>query len=189
MKANFCDNGVMSIFITSYGVNVDAKYLWSMDENGAPVLTYNGGEENVLTRNEDGTYSFSDNYGNSYVVDAEALKAAIAEPEQIYTANAVNSSTMFVFFYSNHTCTVNFDLTSFGQEGQFYVTASGLWRVGENGLEMVIDGNPVEITAQIDEQHPENTSITFPVAENTYSLSPLFFIGKGEAVNQEGEAQ
>ena len=95
---------------------------------------------------------------------------------------------MFVFFYDNHTATVNFDLTSFGQEGSFYVTASGQWRLGEEHIDIVMDGLPVEITAELDPQHPENASITFPVAENTYALSPLFYV-KGEDDSQETEEE
>ncbi|MBR6029967.1 MAG: hypothetical protein IKP40_12855 [Clostridia bacterium] len=190
MKANFCDNGVMAVYMTSYGVNVDAKYLWAFAEDGSLSLTYNGGEENILRAAEDGSLVFDDNYGNTYQVDAEALRAAVKEPVKIYTASAVNSATMFVFFYDNHTCTVNFDLTSFGQAGQFYVTASGQWRVGENSVELVIDGAPVEITAEIDPQHPENNVITFPVAENTYRLSPLFYMsGQDNTAAEEGEAK
>ena len=187
MKANFCDNGVMAVFITSYGVNVDAKYLWSFDENGQLVLTYNGAEENILKTGEDGKLTFEDGYGNSYSVDAEALKAAVKEPVKIYTASSVNSKTMFVFFYDNHTATVNFDLSSFGQAGSYHVTASGQWKIGENGLEMVMDGKKVEFTGGVDQQKPEESSITFPVAENTYSVSPLFFTkGEAEAASAEG---
>ena len=175
MKANFCDNGVMAVFITSYGVNVDQKYLWKFDEAGQLVLTYNGGEENILTTDENGALTFTDGYNNTYTVDAEALKAAATEPEKIYTAASVNSKTMFVFFYSNHTFTVNFDLSSFGQAGSFHVTAEGQWRLGEKGIEMAVKGQMVEITADLNEARPESSSITFPVDENTYALSPLFY--------------
>ena len=192
MKANFCDNGVMAVFITSYGVNVDAKYLWAFDENGALTLTYNGGEENVLTDNGDGTFSFTDGYNNTYSVDPAALKEAVKEPTKIYTASSVNSKTMFVFFYDNHTFTVNFDLSGFGQAGQYHITKEGQWKLGENGVEMAAGGQAVEITAELDEAHPEASKITFPVDENTYSLSPLFYKtaqDNAETTTEEGGAQ
>ena len=184
MKANFCDNGVMAVFITSYGVNVDAKYLWSFDENGALVLTWNGGAENVLTDNGDGTFAFTDGYNNTYTVDPAALKEAVKEPAKIYTAASVNSKTMFVFYYDNHTFTVNFDLSSFGQAGKYHVTKQGQWRLGENGLEMAADGKLIEFTM--------GDAITFPVDENTYTVSEQFFKtaeDQTEAVSEEGNAQ
>ncbi|MBQ8159393.1 MAG: hypothetical protein IJ083_01475 [Clostridia bacterium] len=175
MKANFSDNGVMAIFMSSYGVNVDAKYLWKLDEEGNLTVTYEGDEENILVTDDEGRLTFSDNYGNVYAVDAEALKAARKEPQKIYTANSVNSGTMFVFFYDNHTFTVNFDLSSFGQAGSFHVTAEGQWVLGESGIQMVRDGEKIEITASVDPAHPEEGSITFPVDENTYALSVPFY--------------
>ncbi len=192
MKANFCDNGVMAVFITSYGVNVDEKYLWAFDESGALTLTYNGGEENVLTDNGDGTFSFTDGYNNTYTVDPAALKAAVKEPAKIYTASSVNSKTMFVFFYDNHTFTVNFDLTSFGQEGQFHVTKQGQWRVGEEHIELAAGGAAIEITADISDTQPETSQITFPVDENTYALSPMFYThgeDSAQAATEEVTAQ
>ncbi len=175
MKANFCDNGVMAVYITSFDANVDAKYLWSFAEDGSLVLTYNGGEENILVTDENGALTFTDGYNNTYAVDAEALKAAVKEPTKIYTASSVNSKTMFVFFYDNHTFTVNFDLSSFGQAGQFHVTKSGQWKLGAEHIEMVAGGQKVELTAVLDKTHPENNQITFPVDENTYALSTVFY--------------
>ncbi len=192
MKANFCDNGVMAVFITSYGVNVDDKYNWALDENGALTLTYNGGEENVLTDNGDGTFSFTDGYNNTYSVDPSALKEAVKEPTKIYTASSVNSKTMFVFFYDNHTFTVNFDLSGFGQAGQYHITKEGQWKLGESNIEMAAGGQAVEITAKINQAQPETSQITFPVDENTYSLSPLFYKtaqDNAETTTEEGGAQ
>ena len=192
MKLNFFDNGAAAVFITSYGVNVDDKYTWQLSEEGALTVTHNGGEENVLSGNGDGTFALTDGYNNVYTVDPALVASAVREPEKIYTATSVNSKTMFVFFYDNHTFTVNFDLSSFGQEGQFHVTRQGQWRLTDDGIEMAADGNAIVIDAQIDPAHPESAEITFPVDENTYSLSPLFYakaMDNAEPANEEGDAQ
>ena len=192
MKANFCDNGVMAVFITSYGVNVDAKYLWTFDENGALQVTYNGGEENILTENGDGTLSFTDGYNNTYAIDPAALKEAVKEPSRIYTASSVNSKTMFVFFYDNHTFTVNFDLSGFGQPGQYHITKQGQWQVNGGHIELAADGQAIEITADLNQSTPEATRITFPVDENTYAISPMFYVrgeDNAQTATEEGSVQ
>ena len=57
---------------------------------------------------------------------------------------------------------------------------------------MAAGGQAVEITAELDEAHPEASKITFPVDENTYSLSPLFYKtaqDNAETTTEEGGAQ
>lgn len=76
MKANFSANGTMAIYMTTYETNIDAKYLWTAGEDGL-VITYNGAEDNIAVDNGDGTYTFSDNYGNDYAVSLADLLAAV----------------------------------------------------------------------------------------------------------------
>lgn len=79
MKANFSENGVMAIFMTSYGVNVDATYLWSLDEDGSLTITHGNETDNLTTDNGDGTCTLEDDYGNTYTIDVAGLTAAISE--------------------------------------------------------------------------------------------------------------
>lgn len=165
MKANFCENGVMAIYMTTYDMNIDEKYLWSYDEEAGFTLTYNGGEENIATDNGDGTWSFSDGSGNDYLMTLSELLAAVTEPAQLSTAAATNSETMFAWFFDNHTVEIKFDTTAYGQEG--YTTVSkGQWSYdAENGLAITVDNAAVELTDLGD------GTMQFTVSENTYSVT------------------
>lgn len=79
MKANFSENGVLAIFMSSYGANVDATYLWSLDENGSLTITHAGGPDNLAVDNGDGTCTLADDYENTYTIDVAGLAAAISE--------------------------------------------------------------------------------------------------------------
>lgn len=166
MKANFSANGVMAIYMTTYDVNVDAKYLWSYDEENGFALTYNGSEENIATDQGDGTYSFSDNMGNDYAMDLSQLLAAKPEAEQICTAAATVSETMFVFFYDDQSLSVMFDLTAYGMAGQYSAVATGQWSWSEEeGLALAVAGQVVELADQGD------GTVQFTVQDNTYSVT------------------
>ncbi len=163
MKANFTSNGVMAIYMTTYGVDVDAKYLWSIGEDGF-VLTYNGSEDNIAADNGDGTYTFADQNGNEYMVSLADLTAAITEPTQVYTANATASETMFAFFYDDLSVTINYSLAGMGMEG-YSVVASGQWRFTEdNKLELAISDAATEVTDMGD------GTLQFTVGDNTYEI-------------------
>lgn len=165
MKAKFSSNGSMAIHMTTYGVNVDEKYIWSKNDQHGFTITYNGGTDNIATDNGDGTYSFKDEYDNTYTVVLEDLLAAVGEPVRLYTATATNSKTMLVYFYDNGSFNIMFDLTSFGMKGQYSAIGNGQWRYGEEaGLEVAVNGLLLELTEN-------GEMLEFTTSDNTYAVN------------------
>lgn len=164
MKANFCDNGVMSIYMTTYDADVDANYTWSIVDGGL-VINYNGEEENIATDNGDGTYALADNYGNTYTIVLADLQAVASGPVELYTAEATNSETMFARFNDNGTIVIQYDLSAMGQAGQFADVSAGTWQLTDDGgLEITIDGEVMELTEN-------NGHLEFTTGGNTYSVA------------------
>ena len=79
MKANFSENGVLAIFMSSYGVDVDATYQWSLDGDGSLTITHGGAADNLAVDNGDGTCTLADDYENTYTIHVAELAAAISE--------------------------------------------------------------------------------------------------------------
>lgn len=147
MKLHFCENGVMTIFMTTYEMDIDKGYTWSYSEEDGLIINYKGGEENLAVDNGDGTYNLSDGYGNAYTIVLADLQAVLPAPTTVYTASASNSETMFLFFNDNHSVEVKYDLTSYGMAGQYSTVASGQWHYdAEAGLEVAIAGGMITMT-------------------------------------------
>lgn len=163
MKLEFCSNGVATIFMTTYNATVDGKYLWNYDEKSGLTMTYNGGEENVVTVDGD-TATLTDNYGNTYNFSVKELTDAIPERTQLFTAKATNSETMQTVFYADGSLTIQFDLTAYGQAGAFADVASGQWGVSDGVFRLAIGGTEIELSETTD-------GFEFAYDGNTYAVS------------------
>ncbi len=147
MKLHFCDNGILTVYMTTYSMNIDKTYTWSYCEETGLVVSLKGGEENLLTDNGDGTYGLNDNYGNAYVITLADLIAAIPEANDVYTANASNSETMTLHFLDNHTVEIKFDLAAYGMAGSYSTVSTGQWSYdAENGLALAIGNVMMTLT-------------------------------------------
>ncbi len=147
MKLHFCDNGILTVFMTTYNMNIDKNYTWSYGEEAGLVISLKGGEENLAVDNGDGTYGLNDNYGNAYVITLADLLAAIPAANDVYTANASNSETMTLHFLDTHTVEIKFDLTAYGMAGQYSTVSTGQWSYdAENGLAVAIGGTMMVLT-------------------------------------------
>lgn len=164
MKANFHDNGTLAVYMSTFDVNVDAKYGWTLAD-GTLTITHNGGE-NIAVSNSDGTVSFDDDYNNTYIVSVADLEAAIPEVKEVYIAPATVSTTMFAYFYDNHTVVIKFSLESFGMAGQFSDVSKGQWSTDQASgtISIAVDGAAVPVTDMGD------GTLQFTVADNTYEI-------------------
>lgn len=163
MKLHFCENGVATVYMTTYGVDADAKYLWSYDAENGLVVNYNGSKENAVTLDGD-TATLADGFGNTYSFSVQDMAAAIPENTELFTAKATNSDTMQAVFTAQGGINIQFDLTSYGMAGQFATTANGQWGVVEDALQLAINGQSVELTDTADGSE-------FTYDGNTYAVT------------------
>ena len=148
MKLWFYDNGLMSVYFTSFTYEMDKDYIWAFDEEGNLTITWHG-EGDALNTVADGVCTMADTHDNTYSFSVADLAAAVPEKAELLTIPATNSDTMKVVLYSNHTCAELFDLSGFGQEGQFYAVSSGTWSEAEDGqLSLALDYAAVPVMVE-----------------------------------------
>ncbi len=166
MKLQFSTNGTASIYMTTYEMNIETKYLWKYNEESGLFISYNGAIENSAIISEDGqTCTIVDSYDNTYEFSVADFISAIPEREEILRFDSSNTDTMFAFVYRDNGIDLMYDLTSYGQEGQYYATSEGQWMFDEeNGLQVAFDGKVVDLTED------ENGDYVFTLDDNTYVI-------------------
>lgn len=100
----------------------------------------------------------------------EGAGSEVEPGENLYTANATVSTTMFAFFHDNNVVTTNYSLESFGMEGQFSIVDRGTWSLDGDVLTIEIGGNATELTDMGD------GTFQFTVGDNTYSVVMADFL-------------